>query len=69
MIRKTTELIREGTYLAAVPVELIVEEGDWSPYLSSDDVEKLDAVRLALRKGDLAEVAKHGRIFELTPVN
>jgi len=52
MIRKTTELIREGTYLAAVPVELIVEEGDWSPYLSSDDVEKLDAVRLALRKGE-----------------
>ena len=69
MIRKTTELIREGTYLAAVPVELIVEEGDWSPYLSSDDVEKLDAVRLALRKCDLAEAAKHGRIFELTPVN
>ena len=69
MIRKTTEFIREGKYLAEVPVELIVEEGDWSPTLSPDEVRKLDAVRLALRNGDLAEAAKHGRVFKLTPVN
>jgi hypothetical protein len=25
-------------------------------------------VRLALRSGNVAEAAKHGRIFELTPV-
>ena len=38
------------------------------PILSPDEVRKLDAVRLALRRGDIAEAAKHGRVFELTPV-
>ena len=26
------------------------------------------AVRLSLRAGNIAEAAKHGRVFELTPV-
>jgi hypothetical protein len=51
MIRKKTKLVREGKYAAEVPVDLIEEEGDWSPYLSVDDAQKLDAVRLALRQG------------------
>jgi hypothetical protein len=29
---------------------------------------KLDTVRLALRRGDIAEAAKHGQVFELKPV-
>jgi hypothetical protein len=29
---------------------------------------KLDTVRLALRRGDIAEAAKHAHVFELTPV-
>jgi hypothetical protein len=31
--------------------------------------ERLDAVRLALRKGEIAEAAEHGRVFELTPIS
>jgi hypothetical protein len=68
MTRKITKLVREGKYAAEVPVELIEDETGWSPYLSLDDVEKLDAVRDALEKGDLATAAKYGRVFELTPV-
>ncbi len=68
MTRKTKELIHEGKYAAEVPVELIEDDTAWSPYLSPDDVRKLEAVRLALRRGDIAEAAKHGRVFELTPV-
>ena len=38
-------------------------------YLSLDDAKKLDAVRLALRAGDVAAAARHGRVFELHPVS
>ncbi len=69
MKRKTVELIHEGPYAVEVPVELIEEEGGWSPYLSLEDAKKLEAVRLALRNGDVATAAKHGRVFELTPVS
>ena len=68
MTKKRTKLIHEGKYAAEVPVELIQDDTAWSPYLSPDDVRKLDAVRLALRRGDIAEAAKNGRVFELTPV-
>lgn len=67
--RRTNKLIREGNYAAEVSVELIEDETAWSPYLSLDDACKLDAVRLALRAGDLANAAKHGRVFELHPVS
>lgn len=67
--RKTEKLVREGKYAAEVPVELIEDDTDWSPYLSPDDVRKLDVVRLALREGNIAEAAKHGRVYELTPVS
>jgi hypothetical protein len=69
MRRKTVELVHEGKYAAEVPVELIEEEGGWSPYLSLDDAKKLEAVRLALRRGDLSTAAKHARVFELLPVS
>ena len=66
--RKTIEFIREGKYAAEVPIDLIEEEGGWSPYLSMDDAKKLETVRLALRRGDTATASKYGRVFELTPV-
>jgi hypothetical protein len=66
--RKSKEFIHEGKYAAEVPVELIEDDTAWSPYLSPEDVRKLDTVRLALKHGDLAEAAKYGRVFELTPV-
>jgi hypothetical protein len=69
MIRKTIKLIHEGRYAAEVPVELIEDDSGWSPYLSLEDAQKLDAVRLALRRGEIAEAARHGRVFELTPIS
>ena len=67
MTRTRVELVREGKYAAEVSVELIEEEGGWSPYLSLDDARKLDSVKLALRRGDIAEASKYGRVFELMP--
>ena len=69
MIRKTVELIHEGRYAVEVRVELIVDDTGWSPYLSLEDAKKIDAVRLALRNGELAEAAKYGRVFELKPIS
>jgi hypothetical protein len=69
MTRSKIELVREGKYATEVPIELIEEEGGWSPYLSLDDARKLEAVKLALRKGDIAEVSKYGRVFELLPIS
>ena len=68
MKRNTVELVHEGKYAAEVSVELIEEEGGWSPYLSLAEAQKLETVRLALRRGDIAEASKHARMFELTPV-
>jgi hypothetical protein len=68
MTRKSKELIHEGKYAAEVSVDLIEDDTAWSPYLSPEDASKLDAVRLALRRGDIGEASKYGRIFELTPV-
>lgn len=68
MTRRSKEFIHEGRYCAEVSIELIEDDTAWSPYLSPDDVRKLEAARLALRRNDLAEAAKFGRVFELTPV-
>jgi len=67
--RKSIKLVREGKFAAEVPVELIEDEGDWSPYLSAADARKLDDVRRLLRAGDLAGAARVAHVFELTPVN
>jgi hypothetical protein len=65
----TTKLVREGPYIAEVDVTLIDTGHEWAPYVSADDVRKLDNVRLALRRGDLkAAIALGGRVYELKPV-
>jgi hypothetical protein len=69
MSRKSIKLVHEGKYAAEVEVALIEDETGWSPYLSIADATKLDVVRKALRHGDVAAAAKHGRVFELTPVS
>ena len=69
MRRSITKLIHEGRYAAEVAVDLIEDDTGWSPYLSLDDARKLDAVRVALRAGNIAAAAKHGRVFELQPVS
>jgi hypothetical protein len=63
-----TEIIHEGKYAAKVIVEFLYTDDRWSPTMSLDDAKKLEAVRLALRRGDITEASKYGRIFELTPV-
>jgi hypothetical protein len=68
MNRRATKLIREGEYVAEVEVELSDEPEGWGPYLSLADARKLDEVRAALRRGDLAAAGQIGRIFRLMPV-
>ena len=66
--KRRTKLIHEGQYAAEVDVELIESEEGWAPYLSLEDAQKLDAVREALRQGDLKRASQFARIFKLTPV-
>nr|WP_284701497.1 hypothetical protein [Rhodoplanes tepidamans] len=61
-------MIHEGKYAAEVDVELLYNDDSSSPTMSLDDARKLEAMRLALRRGDLAEALRHGRVFELLPV-
>ena len=69
MTRRTIKIVHEGRYAAEIPVDLIEEQGGWSPYLSVQDARKLDTVRKALLEGDVAAAAKHGRVFQLLPVS
>ena len=66
--RKTTKLVHEGRYAAEVEIELLEEDHEWAPYLSMADAKKLDEVRLALQRGDLAAASRLARIYELKPV-
>jgi hypothetical protein len=68
MKRKSIKLVHEGKYAAEIEIELHYSDDSWSPTMSADDARKLESVMLALRHGDLAEAARHGRVFELTPV-
>lgn len=63
-----TKFIRQGGYVAEVDVELLDEPEGWSPYLSVRDAYRLDEVREALRRGDIASAARDARVFSLKPV-
>lgn len=63
-----TKLVQAGDHVAEVDVELIHEKEGWSPYLSLEDAKKLDAVREALKIGDLKTASMHARVYRLTPV-
>lgn len=65
--RLSKKWIHEGRYAAEVSVEYD-DDSPWSPTLSLDEVTKLDRVRLALRRGEVAEAAKEARVFELLPL-
>lgn len=60
--------MHEADYVAELDLEPIDTDEGWSPYLSLDDVQKLDDVREALRKGDLKTASRLARVFTLTPV-
>ncbi len=66
--RKHTKLLHEGDYVAEIEVELIDAEGGWEPYLSLEDVHKLDRLRVALRQGDIASALKCALVYRLTPI-
>jgi hypothetical protein len=67
--RKHIKLVHEGEYAAVVEVSLTDAEKSWGPYLSLADVERLDAVRKALRDGDLKTAGTFGRVYRLVPVS
>ena len=66
--RTHTKLVHEGMYIAKVEVQLTDAELPWGPYLSVADAEKLDAVRTALREGDLAKATRLATVYRLTPI-
>lgn len=66
--RSAKELVHAGDYVAEVPVELIEDSTEWSPYLSAEDARKLDIVRVALEANDLSAASKYARVFKLVPI-
>ncbi len=66
--KKQTKIIHEGKYMAEIEVDITYNDDPWSPYLSLEDAEKLDRVRLALRQNDIKTAAKFGCIYHLTPL-
>jgi len=69
MNTKQTKLIHVGQYVAEVDIELIHTDEGWSPYLSLDDAQKLDAVRDALKKKELKKASSLARVYTLSPVS
>jgi hypothetical protein len=67
--RRHRKMVHEGEFVAEVEVEFIVTDDGWSPYLSLQDVQKLDEVRSALRAGDLVVASKLAKVYHLTPVH
>ena len=66
---KIIQYIDEGRYAADVEVTLHYNnENDWSPTIGPDDIEKLDRVIRALKKGDVQAAAKEAKLFELLPL-
>ena len=63
------ELIHEGGYAAEVEVSLIETDDAWSPRLSLEDARKLDEVREALRRNDVAAAGRIARIYRLMPIS
>lgn len=66
--RATTKLVHQGRYAAEVSVDLQYDDESWSPTMSLHDARKLERVRHALRRGDVADAAKDARVFELLPL-
>lgn len=66
--RNSVEFIHEGHFAAEVDIELHYDQEGWSPTMSLSDARKVESMRHALRRSDLAEAVKFGRVFELTPV-
>jgi len=69
MERRVTKLIRVGEFAAEVEVELLYTDDDWAPYLSVEDVTRLDEVRQALEAADIERALRLSRrVYRLLPV-
>jgi hypothetical protein len=68
MNHQITKTIREGNLMAEVKVSLIPDDGAWGPYLSAEDVLKLERVRMALKTGDRETAANDAEVFEVSPL-
>ena len=66
--KKVKKFIHQGEFAAEVEVELLYTDDGWSPYLSLEDANRLDDVRMALRQGDLSLAGTLARVFKLTPL-
>jgi hypothetical protein len=66
--KSQVKLIHEGEYLAEVRIEVEQTNAPWGPYVNPDEARKLDALRLALRRNDIATAARYGTVYRLTKV-
>ena len=66
--RHTKKLVHVADYAAEIDVELTDAENGWPPYLSLEEAERVDAVRIALQAGDVLTASQWARVFTLTPV-
>ncbi|MBS3647447.1 hypothetical protein KEU06_02260 [Pseudaminobacter sp. 19-2017] len=69
MTRRSTRFVHAGKYAAEVEIDTIPDDGAWGPYFSMDDALKLDRVRSALKRGDIAAASRDARVFELMPLS
>jgi hypothetical protein len=69
MTRRVARFVHTEKYAAEVQVDLIPDDGAWGPYLSLEDASKLDRVRQALKRGDIATASREARVYELLPVS
>ena len=67
MDQTKTPFIHEGRYAAEIEVQIVNNDSPWSPVVAKEDVFKTDRLRLALRRGDVAAVAKEAKVFEMLP--
>ncbi len=67
-LRHVKKMIHEGSYVAEVDIDLVESELSWSPYLSLEDAQKMDAVREALKNNDIIKASKLAKVYNLTPV-
>jgi hypothetical protein len=68
MTRKQKRLVKEGDLVAEVEVEMTGDDQPWGPYLTLEDAQRLDAVRSALERNDVAAAVQLGRVFRLMPL-
>ena len=69
MTRKTMRFVHSGRLAAEVPIDLIPDDGAWGPYLSTEDALKLERVREALERGDIAAASREAKVYELLPIS